>query len=129
MSETGGNKTVKGKTATRRTGNVAGMLRESEKLRVTLGVRLTAAEAPDLQAALKREIADGAKELVFDLKDTATMDSTGIGLLVAAGNSLLAAQGGIRLVNVKDDIFKLLRSMRLTERLRASAQEEKVSHG
>ena len=65
----------------------------------------------------------------FDMKETITLDSTGIGLLVAASNSLRAVQGGIRLVSVKNDIFKLLRSMRLVERLRVSPEEEQVNHG
>ena len=99
------------------------MTRDGAGLRVTPGAKLTAAEAPDLQAALKREIADGARNLEFDMKDTVTLDSTGIGLLVAAGNSLSAAQGGLRLINVSADIYKLLRSMRLTDRLHATLNE------
>jgi anti-anti-sigma factor len=110
-------------------GNVAGIVRDGAGLRLAVGVKLTAAEASDLQAALKKEIAGGAKDLVFDLKETVTLDSTGIGLLVAAGNSLAAAQGSMRLVNVSDDILKLLRSMRLTDRLHASAEEGEMYNG
>ena len=99
------------------------MTRNGAELKVTPGLKLTSAEAPELQAALKREIADGALDLEFDLKDTATLDSTGIGLLVAAGNSLAAVQGSLRLINVSADIYKLLRSMRLTDRLHATPKE------
>lgn len=97
--------------------------RDGAGLRVTTGVKLTAAEAPDLQVALKREIADGARDLEFDMKYTVILDSTGIGLLVAAGNSLAAAQGALRLINVSNDIYKLLQSMRLADRLHATKQE------
>ncbi len=99
------------------------MTRDGAELRVTPGAKLTAVEAPELQAALKREIADGARNLEFDMQDTVSLDSTGIGLLVAAGNSLAAVQGGLRLTNVSDDIYKLLRSMRLADRLHATKKE------
>ncbi len=99
------------------------MTRDGAGLRVTPGAKLTATETLDLQAALKREIADGALDLEFDMKDTVTLDSTGIGLLVAASNSLAAAQGSLRLINVSADIYKLLRSMRLIDRLHATPKE------
>ncbi|MBP7230631.1 MAG: STAS domain-containing protein [Syntrophaceae bacterium] len=129
MSETGRSKSAKGPSAKRKTGNVAEILREGDHLRISPGSKLTAIEAHDLQLALKQEIANGAREVVFDMKETITLDSTGIGLLVAASNSLRTVQGGIRLVNVKNDIFKLLRSMRLVERLRVSPEEEQVNNG
>lgn len=96
------------------------MERDDAALHVALGEKLTAVEASELQAVLKQGIADGARELVFDFKATATLDSTGIGLLIATGNSLRACQGRIRLVHVSDDIMKLLQSMRLTARLNAT---------
>lgn len=98
--------------------------RDGARLKVTPGAKLTAADAPDLQAALKHEIADGARDLEFDMKDTVTLDSMGIGLLVAVGNSLSAVQGGLRLTNVSSDIYKLLRSMRLVDRLHATPNKE-----
>ena len=102
------------------------IVRSNESLRISLGEKLTATEAPCLQAILKREITDGARTIIFDFKATSTLDSTGIGLLVATSNSLRAAQGHMRLVNVSVDIIKLLRSMRLAERLNASAEEGQV---
>lgn len=98
--------------------------RDGAQARVTLGVRLTAAVAPALQPALKQEIAAGVREVIFDLSGTATLDSTGIGLLIATNNSLAVVQGTVRMVNVPLDILKLLRSMRLVERLHVSAETE-----
>ena len=96
------------------------MTRNHTELRVTLGTTLSAAEVPELQAALKREIDAGARELVFDLHQTTALDSTGIGLLVAVSNSMAAVEGQQRLIHVSDDLFKLLRSMRLVDRLQAT---------
>ena len=91
--------------------------------RITLQAQLTAVEAPSLQAALKQEIAGGVKEIEFDLANTTSLDSTAIGLLIAASNSLVALQGSVRLSQVSSPLMKLLQGMRLVERLHASAKE------
>jgi len=51
------------------------------------------------------------------------LDSSGIGLLIAASNSLAAKKGSVRLVNVSADIMHLLQSMRLAARLNAKGKE------
>ena len=81
---------------------------------------LTAVLVPELQASLKVMLGSGAHALEFDLKNTAMLDSSGMGLLIAAANS--AAHGGcrMRVTNVNPDIFRLLQSMRLTTRLNVS---------
>lgn len=91
--------------------------------RITLGARLTATEAPALQTALKQEISAGAREVVFDFGNVQSLDSTGIGLLVAASNSVAGAKGAVRLTDVAPDIMKLLRSIRLVDRLHATEKE------
>jgi anti-anti-sigma regulatory factor len=52
------------------------------------------------------------------------LDSSGMGLLIAAANSLAPGGGRIRVTNVSPDIFRLLQSMRLTTRLNVSARAE-----
>jgi anti-anti-sigma factor len=105
------------------------MTRDGAQARVTLRANLTATEVPELQPALKEEIAAGVCDFVFDLSQTVSLDSTGIGLLIAANNSLAPMQGAIRLVNVSPDIMKLLQSMRLVDRLHATATGGEVPHG
>jgi anti-anti-sigma factor len=83
---------------------------------------LTAIMVPGLQADLKEMVNKGANELVFDLTRTAMLDSTGMGLLIAAANSLAPSGGKVRVTNVGPDIFRLLQSMRLTARLNVSAR-------
>jgi anti-anti-sigma factor len=78
---------------------------------------LTAVLVPELQASLKEMMSKGARELVFDLTETAMLDSSGMGLLIAAANSLAPLGGTVRVTNVCPDIFRLLQSMRLTTRL------------
>jgi len=85
---------------------------------------LTAILVPDLQANLKEMLNKGARELVFDLGSTAMLDSSGMGLLIAAANSLVSSGGKVRVTNVCPDIFRLLQSMRLTARLNVSGKAE-----
>ncbi|MCC6489439.1 MAG: STAS domain-containing protein [Candidatus Hydrogenedentes bacterium] len=103
--------------------------RDGARVRILLGAQLTAAVVPEVQAALKQELDAGISEFEFDLSSTEALDSSGIGLLIAASNSLSRTHGSIRLVNVAPEIMKLLQSMRLVERLHATASATEGSHG
>jgi anti-sigma B factor antagonist len=85
---------------------------------------LTAILVPDLQAGLKEVLGKGVRELVFDLGSTTMLDSSGMGLLIAAANSLAHSGGKLRVTNVCPDIFRLLQSMRLTARLNVSGKAQ-----
>jgi anti-anti-sigma factor len=91
---------------------------------VTLTGDLTAILIPDLQASLKDMLNKGVRELAFDLANAKMLDSSGMGLLIAAANSLARVGGSIRVTNVCPDIFRLLQSMRLTGRLNVSGKAE-----
>jgi serine/threonine-protein kinase RsbW len=105
------------------------IIRDDRQARVMLRQKLTVVEAQALQPALKQEIAAGVRKFVFDLSGTVSLDSTGIGLLIAVNNSLTAVQGTMGLINVSPDILKLLQSMRLVDRLHATVADKEVSHG
>jgi anti-anti-sigma factor len=89
---------------------------------VALAGDLTAALVPALQSTLKDELDSGARDLVFDLTQTVALDSSGIGLLIAAYNSTNKLSGSTRVVNASSDILHLLQSMRLAGRLHASGR-------
>ena len=97
--------------------------RKESQCWVMLQGDLTAPLIPDLQAALKKNLEEGVHEAVFDLGNTAMLDSSGIGLLIAACNSLAKSQGKVRVLHVSPDILRLLQSMRLVTRLNASGRE------
>ena len=90
---------------------------------VVLQGDLTASLIPDLQKELKNHLEKGVDEAVFDLRNTIMLDSSGIGLLIATCNSLAKKKGTIRVLNVSQDIYRLLQSMRLVSRLNVSGQE------
>jgi anti-anti-sigma factor len=92
--------------------------------RVSLAADLTATQVPGLRTALKTELDRGAQEVVFDLKNTEMLDSSGIGLLIATYNSIHRQKGSIRVVNASPDILHLLQTMRLVTRLKATGRTE-----
>lgn len=94
--------------------------REGEQASIRLAGDLTAVLVPDLQTDLKQILNEGASKLVFDLSETEMLDSSGIGLLIAALNSATQRSGEVRVVNVAPEIFRLLQHMRLTSRLNVS---------
>jgi anti-anti-sigma factor len=89
---------------------------------VVLEGDLRASLVPDLQANLTKELEQGVDGVTFDLGKTVILDSSGIGLLIAAGNSLARRQGAIRVINVSQDILHLLQAMRLVARLNVSGR-------
>ena len=95
---------------------------QDRQCQVTLTGDMTAATVPDLQPALRSVLDQGASELVFDLPNAVMLDSSGIGLLIAAANTLARRGGRIRVTNVSADIFRLLQMMRLVDRLNATGR-------
>lgn len=91
-------------------------------LHLTLMADLTASVVPGLQGALRAALGADVTEVVADLSQTAMLDSSGIGLLIATSNALAKRGGRIRVVNVAPDILQLLQSMRLTARLNTSGR-------
>ncbi len=106
-----------------------GIAREGNCSLVKLHERFGARDVPELQTALKAEIAAGATEIAFDFSTVISLDSTAIGLMIATNNSLAASGGAVRLDNVPQAVMKLLSAMRLTERLHARAAGKGGSDG
>ena len=80
-----------------------------------LGGDLVAATAADLRPRLRALTQDGVRELVFDLAGTNMVDSSGIGLLMAAHNSMTRTGGTIRVIHASPEIQELFQSMRLNQ--------------
>ncbi len=100
---------------------------QDRQCQVTLTGDLTAATIPDLRPALRSVLDQGASELVFDLPHAVMLDSSGIGLLIAAANTTARRGGKIRVTNLSDDILRLLQMMRLVDRLNATGRPEQES--
>jgi|ERR1039457_6499400 anti-anti-sigma factor len=95
---------------------------QNHRCQITLTGDLTAATIPDLQPALRSVLDQGASELVFDLPNAVMLDSSGIGLLIAAANTAARRGGRVSVTNVSADILRLLQMMRLIDRLNATGR-------
>jgi anti-anti-sigma factor len=85
---------------------------------IILGGKLTASEVPNLKSEMKRLIGAGATLMTLDCTRLLIMDSTGIGCLVAAHNSLDQVDGKLFMTQVSSDMYDLLCSMRLDRRVK-----------
>jgi len=100
--------------------NTIDILKENGSHKVVMPENFTAPLVPALQQQLKQLIDGGSRAIVFDMAATRMLDSSGIGLLTATANSLAASGGRIEIIAVPPEIFRLLKMMRLVERLNVS---------
>ena len=96
--------------------------RDKNRCQVVMEGDLTATNAGGLQAALKQELEQGVNELTFDLGRTVMLDSSGIGLLIAAYNTMTRSRGRVQVQNVSAEILQLLQTMRLVTRLNVNGR-------
>lgn len=86
-------------------------------VRLMLGQRVAAQDVPALRERLRELIQTGARQLELDCSLLESLDSMGIGLLVATHNSLAKQGGTLHLSDVPKDIHQLLCLMRLDKHI------------
>ena len=88
-----------------------------EKENVTLkpACDIVASMAKEFREELISKVTEGVQELVIDLEGVEMIDSVGLGLFIAAHNSLSRLGGKLIVCNVSDDICKLFKTMRLDQ--------------
>ena len=89
--------------------------KDGDKVIVKPGRDIVASMIDELKSELKQALDDGAAALTIDLSGVEMMDSMGIGVLIAAHNSLQKNGAQLQLTNPSADILKLLRNMRLDQ--------------
>jgi anti-sigma B factor antagonist len=62
---------------------------------------------PEFESELTRVISNGAEQVVVDLSQTTFIDSTALGVLLGALESLRARGGGLALVSVDETILRV----------------------
>jgi anti-anti-sigma factor len=87
--------------------------REGKKAILRPGEDITASNVPDLRAVLKSLVAEGVRDLEIDLVQVQIVDSSGIGLLVAAHNSLNRLEGQLVVTHASINLLELFKSFRL----------------
>ncbi len=89
--------------------------RQDDQVVITPQQDIVASVAADLRLMLKEQIDQGCRELVLDLRQVEMIDSTGIGLLIAAHNSLNKSGGKLKAINLSQDLQGLFKNMRLDQ--------------
>lgn len=98
------------------------IVREGTRSTVQPPGDIVMASVPELRATLREEVAAGAREVTLDFGGVHMVDSTGIGLLVAAHNSLLKVGGKLEVIRASQEILELFRTMRIHQHFNVSGE-------
>lgn len=82
---------------------------------VKLDRDISASMAGEFRDKLLNLVKDGTKDLTLDLNKVEMIDSVGLGVLIAAHNSLRGIGGKLVIKNVSNDIYRLFKTMRLDQ--------------
>ena len=81
---------------------------------------VVAALVPELRSALREALAKGVNEMIIDFADVAMVDSTGLGLLISAHNSIGKTGGRLAVIHASKEIMNLFQSMRIHQHFSVS---------
>jgi len=98
----------------------ATVTREDNKVVIQPAGDVVAASATGLRTAMRGVVGSGARLLVMDLVNARMVDSTGIGLLLAAHNSLRKGGGRLAVIHASKEILDLFTTMRLHQHFNVS---------
>jgi anti-anti-sigma factor len=85
---------------------------------------IVAASVPELRSRMRGAIAGGAHKLTIDLRNVEMIDSVGLGMLIAAHNSLTRVGGELSAVNASEELIDLFVAMRIHQHFRVSGVGE-----
>ena len=100
----------------------ATVIQEDNRVVVRPAGDVVAASVPALRSTMRGIVSDGARELVVDLANVEMVDSTGIGLLISAHNSLHKLGGRLAVIHVSREIMELFRTMRIHQHFGVSGE-------
>ena len=75
---------------------------------------------PNCVSKMREIVAEGIRELVVDLADVHMVDSSGIGLLISAYNSLRKVGGRLAVIHASAEILELFQTMRMHQHFSVS---------
>jgi anti-anti-sigma factor len=79
---------------------------------------LVAAQSAELREQLRALVHQGARAVVLDFAQVRMVDSAGLGMIIAAHNSLKKVEGELAVTGCSTDILELFRSMRIHQHMR-----------
>jgi anti-sigma B factor antagonist len=84
------------------------------------GDGIVAASVPELRSTMRGIVEAGVRDLVVDLTDIHIVDSSGIGLLISAYNSLRKVGGKLAVIHASADVLELFQTMRMHQHFSVS---------
>lgn len=91
------------------------IIKENDRIVVRPGRDIVGSMAEEFKTELKELLAGEEAGLVMDLDGVQLVDSMGLGVLIAAHNSLQKKNARLELTNISEDILGLLKNMRLDQ--------------
>jgi len=79
---------------------------------------LVASHSAELRDQLRTLISQGARSVVLDFSQVRMVDSAGLGMLIAAHNSLKKVEGELAVTECSGEILELFRTMRIHQHMR-----------
>jgi len=98
------------------------VLREKDCATVAPTGDVVASSVSELRPAMRDLVRSGIREMVLDLGRAEMIDSTGIGLMLSAYNSLSAAGGKFSVIHASTEMVELLRTMRVQQHFQVSGR-------
>lgn len=92
------------------------IINQGDQAIVKPGMDVVASMADDFKADLLSVINDSSGEVVIDLDGVEMVDSVGIGVIIAAHNTLNQVGRKLKVTNVTKDVYGLFTTMRLNRR-------------
>ena len=80
------------------------------------GMDVVASMAEDFKIELLSVINESSADVVIDLEGVEMLDSVGIGVIIAAHNTLNQSDRKLKVINVVKDVYGLFATMRLNRR-------------
>jgi anti-sigma B factor antagonist len=99
---------------------MAAQKRKPKKRTVKPGKNIVASMADDFRKRLLKMVNQGIKDLTLDLTGVDMVDSVGLGIFIAAHNSMEDVGGKFKIINVTKDIYDLVHMMRLDRHFEVS---------
>ncbi len=92
------------------------IINQGDQTIVKPGMDIVASMAEDFKNELLSVINDSSAGLVIDLAGVEMVDSVGIGVIIAAHNTLNQSDRKLKVINVTKDVYGLFTTMRLNRR-------------
>ena len=84
------------------------------------GSEIVAGSISDLRLKMRGMVEEGVREMVVDLTGIQMVDSSGIGLLISAFNSLRKVGGQLAVIHASAEILELFQTMRMHQHFSVS---------